>query len=387
MNPSIVLGFQVHHPLRFTEEEDFKSNAKAFDHMVHRAYVPFIELLLEAIRDNPSFRAFISLSGEHLHQIRTHKKTGHELEDYWNKLLSTGKIQTITEPFVPSIGIWKSERNLFDQILKHHLYLRENFKVHNRTLRLFKHYKWEKTAHIAGLMGFQNILLEGKYTEFGRIPAAPLEPEDQLIIQEHAPMDYKHHLHINHERPKALVFNKSLSKIFWERFDAGDIGQDVAKEFMHRLTSSRFEAFMLDIEEFGTHPRAQEALVFLYELIDTLTKEGVTFYQPEEWLAIAPEQELNRESLRQPENHIHPPQPTGDHLLETAYKELIQTLDMLDATTPKHLAWHYLAHDTQQTNHYFNEHKDVKEETDQYPHFEDFLKNIQFIQKALEKMS
>lgn len=386
MNPSIVLGFQVHHPLRFVEEETEKEDARAFEYMVHTAYVPFIELLLEITRDNPSFRGFCSLSGEHLQHISKQGNVGQELLDYWKRLIATGRMQTITEPFTPSIGIWKSERNLFDQVLKHHLHLRKLFQSHNRTLRLFKHYHWEKTANIAGLMGFQNILLEGKYTEFGFVPPAPLKKEDQIILQEHAPLDARHHLHINHARPKALVMNKSLSQAFWEKFNEGDLGQTVAQDFLHRLSSSRFESFMLDIEEFGTHPRRNEAFVFLYEIIQTLIKEGVTFYQPEEWLQIAPDQELNLACLKQPPHQHIPEAPTDNHILQTAYNELVKTLDMLESTPSTRLAWHYLAHDTHQANLYFSQHLHLKENQEQYLHFEYFLQDLRFIQTKLNKI-
>lgn len=386
MNPSIVLGFQVHHPLRFTEEEDHEDDVRAFEYMVHNTYVPFIELLLEITRDNPSFRGFLSLSGEHLQHIASQEKVGEELLDYWERIIATGRFQTLTEPFTPSIGIWKSERNLFDQVLKHHLHLRKLFQSHNRTLRLFKHYHWEKTANIAGLLGFQNILLEGKYTEFGWVPKTPLKKEDHLILQEHAPLDARHHLHINHTRPKALVMNKSLSKLFWERFNDGDLGQTVAKDFIHRLSSSHFESFMLDIEEFGTHPRRNEAFVFLYEIIQTLIQEGVTFYQPEEWLQVAPEQELNLSCLKQPPYQSIPEAPTGNHILETAYTELVKTIDILDSTSKDRLVWHYLAHDTHQATLYFHEHLELKAEDDRYGHFEYFLHDLRFIQTKLHKI-
>lgn len=387
MNPSIVLGFQVHHPLRFVEEESHEDDARAFEYMVHNAYVPFIELLLEITRDNPSFRGFCSLSGEHLRHISEQGDKGQELLGYWERLIATGRMQTITEPFMPSIGIWKSERNLFDQVLKHHLHLRKLFQSHNRTLRLFKHYHWEKTANIAGLLGFENILLEGKYTEFGFVPKAPLKTEDQLILQEHAPLDSRHHLHIDHERPKALVMNKSLSQAFWDKFNEGDLGQTAAQDFLHRLSSSHFESFILNIEEFGTHPRRNEAFVFLYEIIKTLIQEGVTFYQPEEWLQIAPHQELNLACLKEPPYQQHPQAPTDNHILQTAYTELVKTLDMLESTSSSPLAWHYLAHDTHQANLYFSEHLMLKEEDDQYNHFEYFLHDMRFIQTKLDKMN
>ena len=170
-------------------------------------------------------------------------------------------------------------------------------------------------------------------------------------------------------------------------FHAGDSGQYAAKKLMHRLKSSHFESFMLDIEEFGTHPRAQEAFVFLYEIIKTLTEEGVTFYQPEEWFRVAPHQELNRASLKQPPHQSLPDKPQNNHILQTAYKELVATLDMLETTSENNLAWHYLSHDAHQANDYFKEHLQIKTSDTQYDHFEYFLHDMRYIREVLHKLN
>lgn len=380
MRPTLCLGFQVHHPLRFTEEGH--DTVTAFEQMAHRAYFPFLNVLYKTLVDIPKFQCFVSISGSFLEHCARSGSVGGELLEMWKRVIDTGRVEVITEPFHYSLSYWNNENALVEQIFEHHKVIREVFGRAPQSVRLLKRNNWEEAATILGCIGFENILLEGTFTEWGWVPETELTPKEKLIIGEHAPLNQEGKIVVSHSPANVIVLSQRFKNALMADFSGGFTGKELAISTMQKAHSGKLESLLLDMEDIGTMPERDQILTEMFHWIDEMEQRGMQFHCPH--TLPLPVQELHPAPLELEDFIINTNVKTHNELQKAAQRELQDTFEVfVEAIEIDSDEAHMLVYDMQWCAHPQHYWKMLGEDAKAQEYFQEYVDGLRSMREEL----
>lgn len=172
---SICFYFQVHQPLRIKKyryfdigktssyfDDDSESNLnnkKILQKVAGKSYLPTNALLLELLKNIPEFKVSFSLSGLAIEQL---EKFSPETLESFQKLVSTGRVEVLSETYYHSLSFLYSTEEFKSQVKLHAKKIKQVFgvnqpKVFRNTELIYNN----QLAQKAEEMGYTGILAEG----------------------------------------------------------------------------------------------------------------------------------------------------------------------------------------------------------------------------------
>lgn len=172
--PSVCFYFQVHQPYRIKKYRvfDIGKKHKYFNDVsksslnnqwiLHRVatkcYLPTNRLLLQLLKKYPGFKISFSFSGVFLEQT---KKYEPEVLKSFQKLVSTGQVEILSETYYHSLAFLFSEQEFINQIKAHSELIKKTFKVTPTVFRNTELIFRNDIAQVIEKLGFQAALAEG----------------------------------------------------------------------------------------------------------------------------------------------------------------------------------------------------------------------------------
>ena len=173
--PLVTFYFQLHQPWRLDPEgPDFlwpHQNEVIFRKVAEKCYLPATRMFTELIKNHPSFRITLSMSGTFLEQARRY---GPEVIDELHKLYHCDKegnrVEFLQETFFHSLtGLFadKDKREFRDQVAMHRQLLRELFGARPTAFRNTELMYNNEIAETVADMGYRAILCEQRGDMYG----------------------------------------------------------------------------------------------------------------------------------------------------------------------------------------------------------------------------
>src|SRR6266496_5685348 len=145
----IVLYLHVHQPLGIREysvfdtavnhnyfdetaAQDSRNNEKIFRKVVEKSYRPMNELLLKLLDRHPEFRVSFSITGTFIEQA---EKWAPDVLESFKQLVSTGKVDIVSETYYHSLAFFYSEAEFERQVAMHRKKIKELFGVETSVFR------------------------------------------------------------------------------------------------------------------------------------------------------------------------------------------------------------------------------------------------------------
>ncbi len=279
MNKAIVLYLHVHQPYRVrhytifdtgvshdyfgTNYEDQTNNERILKKVAEKSYLPTNKQLLKLLKENPSFKLSLSITGTVIEQL---EKWSPEALKTFQDLTDTGRVEIVAETYHHSLAFFYSRAEFEMQVDMHRRKIQEVF---NQTPRVFRNTELSYNndiAYWADKAGYKGILAEGWDPILGwRSPNYVYRPTYTNQI-------------------RLLMKNYKLSDDVAFRFGDHDWKEWplTADKFSHWLSedhdATNFNLFM-DYETFGEHQWHESGIFdFLYHLPNQWLKtEGHTF--------------------------------------------------------------------------------------------------------------
>ena len=168
--PSIALYFRVHQPFllrHYSSAEidishcyfDEEGSSNSLNFHSSGSYLPANELLLSLIKKfEGKFKVNFSISGTALELM---KKFSPNLLRSFKKLVQTGCVEILGEPYYNSLSSLYSKTEFFSQVIKHQHLVKELLGAKTRIFRNTELIHNNKIGGWACEMGFEGILCEG----------------------------------------------------------------------------------------------------------------------------------------------------------------------------------------------------------------------------------
>lgn len=323
MKPSFCIGFQVHHPLSFVEYDPENLNEHhLFERMANDVYFPFLAWYQKRLLDYPQLRGMISLSGVFFDYCDHDTRLGEELLDQWRRVISTQRVEVLSEPYHHSLHYLDDSKALLDQIHKHHDTVHNFFGVRPKMLRMLKQSNYEHIGLLCQYIGFEGILLDRSKTCLGEIPQRELSEQEWNLLKDYAPIDTKGNVHVSLKPSCVLGVDKQLKKELLQSLLQGESGDVFADKLLEDGNMHAKYMLLLDIEDLLTSGESvEQGLLFLDQFIVRLLDRDTAWYTPHEWKEESDiethEEESSFDSLT-----IAPRTQKDHNLQQTALQEL-----------------------------------------------------------------
>jgi alpha-amylase len=302
---SICFYFQVHQPVRLSKFSffDIEDHPK-YDYFAglaphtnefyikkvgEKCYFPANELIYEMLTRYPEFKASYSISGVALEQF---EQFDPNLTASFKQLVSTGKVELLSETYYHSLSFLFSKQEFAEQISMHRQLI---WKLFRRKPKIFRNTELIYSNEIGNFirrLGFRAILAEG-WDHFlkGRSPNFLYETKKSDIHPADAQVADNARFSSSAPRKITLLLkNYKLSDDIAFRFSDKtwkEYPLTVEKfgDWVERLDGDTINLFM-DYETFGEHQWEDSGIFqFMRKLPDELLKRGITFRTPSETIA------------------------------------------------------------------------------------------------------
>lgn len=171
---SICLYLHVHQPRRIkryrvfdigrdrdyfgdTSDSDV-NNARVFEKVARKSYLPTNALLLELLNEYPDFKVSFSITGIFLDQAEEYSP---ETIESFKKLVDTGRVEILAETYHHSLAFLYSEKEFEEQVRMHADKINEHFGVSPEVFRNTEFIYNNDIARAAERMGYRGVLTEG----------------------------------------------------------------------------------------------------------------------------------------------------------------------------------------------------------------------------------
>lgn len=171
---SICLYLHVHQPRRIKRYRVFDigrdrdyfgdssdsdiNNARVFEKVARKSYLPTNALLLELLNEHPDFKVSFSITGIFLDQAEEYSP---ETIESFKKLVDTGRVEILAETYHHSLAFLYSQKEFEEQIRLHADKVKEHFGVTPEVFRNTEFIYNNDIAHAAERMGYRGVLTEG----------------------------------------------------------------------------------------------------------------------------------------------------------------------------------------------------------------------------------
>ncbi len=280
---SICLFFQVHNPfkLRTYRFFDIGNSHYYYDdyqnkHMARKlareCYLPANEILLSLIKQHgKDFKVSFSISGLALEQFR--EFTPEVLESF-KKLVKTGNVELLSEPYSHSLDSIKNEGEFRNQVRLHENAMMDLFEQKTTTFcntsLIYNNY----IGKLVSGLGYETLLTEGAkqvlaWKSPNMLYQSAQNPELKLLLRNYQLSD---DLTFRFSRRDWSAWPLTAEK-YTEWIDLIDKKQEIINLFV-------------DYKTFGFHQKADSGILnFLHALPSSLIKSGCTFKTPSELAA------------------------------------------------------------------------------------------------------
>lgn len=171
---SICLYLHVHQPRRVkryrvfdigrdrdyfgdTSDSDV-NNARVFQKVARKSYLPTNALLLELLNEYPDFKVSFSITGIFLDQAEEYSP---ETIESFKRLVDTGRVEILAETYHHSLAFLYSQKEFEDQVRLHADKINEHFGVAPEVFRNTEFIYNNDIARAAERMGYRGVLTEG----------------------------------------------------------------------------------------------------------------------------------------------------------------------------------------------------------------------------------
>ncbi|HTS33096.1 MAG TPA: glycoside hydrolase family 57 protein [Thermoplasmata archaeon] len=165
----IVLYLHMHQPWRLARFRfldlgsgrpyfDQERNLGIFRGIAERCYLPTLERLTRAARQDSGFRVSLSITGTFLEQARL---AAPEVLDRVRELYRTGQVALVAETYYHSLAFLVPPPELHDEVEMHRAMLRSEFGAAPHVLRMTELAYSDDLARFAEAERFQGMLAEG----------------------------------------------------------------------------------------------------------------------------------------------------------------------------------------------------------------------------------
>jgi alpha-amylase len=165
----IVLYLHMHQPWRLARFRfldlgsgrsyfDTARNLDIFRGIAERCYVPALERLIRAARQDSGFRLSLSITGTFLEQARD---AAPRVIDLVRELYRTGQVALVAETYYHSLAFLLPPPELRDEVEMHRAMLRSEFGAAPKVLRMTELAYSDDLARFAEAERFQGMLAEG----------------------------------------------------------------------------------------------------------------------------------------------------------------------------------------------------------------------------------
>jgi alpha-amylase len=171
---SICLYLHVHQPRRIkryrvfdigrdrdyfgdTSETDV-NNARVFEKVARKSYLPTNALLLELLNTYPDFKVSFSITGIFLDQAEEYSP---ETIESFKRLVETGRVEILAETYHHSLAFLYSQKEFEEQVSLHADKIKKHFGVTPQVFRNTEFIYNNDIAHAAERLGYIGVLTEG----------------------------------------------------------------------------------------------------------------------------------------------------------------------------------------------------------------------------------
>ncbi|MEX0909663.1 MAG: glycoside hydrolase family 57 protein [Candidatus Paceibacterota bacterium] len=171
---SVCLYLHVHQPRRIkryrvfdigrdrdyfgdTSDSDV-NNARVFEKVARKSYLPTNALLLELLQKHPEFKVSFSITGIFLDQAEEYSP---ETIESFKRLVETGRVEILAETYHHSLAFLYSQNEFEEQVRLHADKINEHFGVSPTVFRNTEFIYNNDLARAAERMGYRGILTEG----------------------------------------------------------------------------------------------------------------------------------------------------------------------------------------------------------------------------------
>jgi len=134
------------------------NNARVFEKVARKSYLPTNALLLELLNEHPDFKVSFSITGIFLDQAEEYSP---ETIESFKKLVDTGRVEILAETYHHSLAFLYSQKEFEEQIRLHADKVKEHFGVTPEVFRNTEFIYNNDIAHAAERMGYRGVLTEG----------------------------------------------------------------------------------------------------------------------------------------------------------------------------------------------------------------------------------
>ena len=174
MSRAIVLYLHVHQPYRIRHYtvfdtgarhdyfdaayEDDTSNERILKKVAEKSYLPTNRHLLELLRDNPSFKLSLSITGTVIEQL---ERWSPEALQSFKDLAATGRVEILAETYHHSLAFFYSRQEFEIQVNMHRHKIEEVFGQSPKVFRNTELAYNNDLAYWADQAGYKGVLAEG----------------------------------------------------------------------------------------------------------------------------------------------------------------------------------------------------------------------------------
>jgi len=128
----VCLYFKLHQPVqlrKFTifdigKNQDYFNNKSAIKHIAKKVYQPANNMILRLLEENINFKVSYVISGNCLEQLQQYCP---DVINSFKKLVETGKVELLSQPFYSSLSYFYSKKEFKEQIKLHNKKIKELF--------------------------------------------------------------------------------------------------------------------------------------------------------------------------------------------------------------------------------------------------------------------
>ena len=280
--------FQMHQPWRLrpyglfeigqkhdyfeTEKSLDFANQRVLNKVAEKSYRPMLQLLAKLVKQYPSFRFTLSLSGVMLEQLQ---QFAPDLVVLLQQLVASGQVELLGETYYHSLAGLYDPEEFAEQVEQHRQVIQRVFGVRPRIFRNTELIYTDDIAQQVEKLGFQAMLAEGAdHVLRGRPPTrlyhAPHSPNFPLLL-------------------KHYQLSDDVAFRFSERSWAG--WPLTAEKYAHWLTApfanNELINLFMDFETFGEHQWEDAGIFPFFEQLTHLLsqQENLRFVTPSEVIA------------------------------------------------------------------------------------------------------
>lgn len=270
--------FQIHQPWRLrpyslfeiSQQHDYFAtpasldfaNQRVLEKVADKSYRPMLRLLADLLKQEPTFRFTLSLSGVSLEQVAAFAP---DVLDLLQTVVDTGRVEILGETYYHSLAGLYDPVEFTSQVKQHSQLMDELFSVQPQVFRNTELVYTDRLAQQAQQLGFQAMLAEGAdHVLHGRSPTRLYHPPHDS----HFPLLLKHY-----QLSDDVAFR--FSERSWVDWPL------TAEKYAHWLTApfatDELINLFMDFETFGEHQWAEAGIFdFFRQLIPLLAQHSET---------------------------------------------------------------------------------------------------------------